>query len=120
MAVADPLSIVIGSDTISLPRVVWADNRSQFRSANGDVRFSLSHQYGRRQRSLIRLDKDKVAPDPFIPAQSRKIGASLYIVFDRPDTGFSNDDMYEMFDGYRDLITASDDAMIEKVLGGEV
>jgi hypothetical protein len=44
---------------------------------------------------------------------------SCYIVFDRPDVGYTNDDALDIFVGLEALVDASSKAAITKLLGGE-
>jgi hypothetical protein len=44
---------------------------------------------------------------------------SNYIVFDIPVAGYSNADVTAVYAGFKALFTASSDALIAKVLGGE-
>jgi len=119
MAFSDPQSITISGTAISLPRVSSGDNEGKFSSADGLVDLSAAHTYGRRTRRVLRVDHSKVTSDPFIPAQNREVSMSLYMVFDIPNQGYSNTDAMAVYTGFKGLYTASSDALITKVLGGE-
>lgn len=119
MSFADPQTITIGASTIALPRVESGRNESVYLSADGRVKLSASSAYGRRTRRVLRVDHSKIAADPFIPAQNVELGMSNYLVFDTPAVGYTSAEALEVFDGFRDQISASSDLLITKLLGGE-
>jgi hypothetical protein len=119
MAFTDPQSITISGTPISLPRTSTGKDGSQYTSADGLVDLSASHAYGRRTRRVLRVDHSKITSDPFIPAQNTKVSMSNYMVFDIPVVGYSNADVTAVYAGFKALFTASSDALITKLLGGE-
>jgi hypothetical protein len=119
MALSDPQSITISGTPISLPRVVSGDGESEYLSADGLVKLSLASAYGSRTRRVIRVDHSKITSDPFIPAQNVKVSMSNYMVFDVPPAGYTNADAKAVYAGFKALFTASSDAVIDKLLGGE-
>jgi len=119
MALTDPQSITISGSTISLPRTNVGSNQSEYRASDGTVKLSLSSAYGRRTRQVIRVDHNKVSADPYLPAQNSKVSMSCYMVFDRPDVGYTNTEALAIYTGFKGLYTASTDAIITKLLGGE-
>jgi hypothetical protein len=118
MAFADPLSVTIGS-AISLPRVSAGVNSGQFRSADGLIVLSTSHQYGKRPRHFIRLDHNKIATDPIAAGQSIPVGMSSYLVVDVPLVGFTAANQLESSLGFLNFLTASSGAKLAQLLGGE-
>jgi hypothetical protein len=119
MALSDPQSITISGTAISLPRVSSGENESAYLSSDGLVRLSLASSYGNRTRRVVRIDHGKITADPFIPAQNRKNSMSNYMVFDLPEVGYTNAEVKAVYDGFKALFTASTDAVITKLLGGE-
>jgi len=119
MAFSDPQSITISGTTTPLPRTSSGDNEGAFQSADGLIRLSASHNYGKRTRRVLRLDHGKITSDPFIPANNTKVSMSNYIVFDLPVAGYTNTEALAVYTGFKGLFTASTDALISKVLGGE-
>lgn len=119
MAFSDPQSITVSGTTISLPRVSTGAGNSSYTSADGLVTVSASHAYGRRTRRVLRVDHAKITSDPFIPAQNQKVSMSNYLVFDLPAVGYTNADALAVYAGFKGMFTASTDALISKVLGGE-
>ncbi len=119
MALSDPQSITINSVAISLPRVSSAVNSGSYQSNDGLVQETVSHQYGKRNRRMVRVDHSKVAADPLISAQNIKYSMSTYIVFDVPVTGYTVAEAKQVVDGFIAQLNASSGALITKVLGGE-
>ena len=119
MALTDPQSITISGTTVSLPRVNTGNNGSEYLSADGLVKLSANHAYGRRICRVLRVDHSKITSDPFIPSQNAKVSMSNYIVFDVPVAGYSLSEAQAVYTGFKTLFTASTDAAIVKLLGGE-
>lgn len=119
MSLADPLSVTISGSTITLPRVSSGVNEADYRSGDGLTKMSASHQYGKRQRRTIRIDTSKIAPDVFKETENVMVGMSLYTVFDLPIAGYTPADALAVFTGYNNLLIASSNAVIVKLLGGE-
>jgi hypothetical protein len=119
MALADPQSITINAVANSLPRVSSGINSGAFASNDGTVKLSVSHQYGKRNRHLLRVDHSKIAPDPLISSQNIVHSMSFYVVADVPPTGYTVTEAKQVIDGFVSLLNASSGALITKILGGE-
>lgn len=119
MAFTDPQSITISGVTTSLPRTNVSGGASEYSSADGLIELSASSTYGRRTRRVLRIDHGKITPDPFIPANNTKVSMSNYIVFDVPVAGYTNTEALAVYTGFKTLFSASSDALIVKLLGGE-
>lgn len=119
MAFTDPLSITISGSAIALPRTSVRDNTSEYMSADGLVRVTASNAYGRRTRRVLRVDHSKITSDPFIPTTNSKVSMSNYIVFDIPPAGYTNVDAQAIYAGFKAMISASSDALISSLLGGQ-
>lgn len=119
MAFTDPQSITISGTTTTLPRVSSGEGKSKYTSSDGLISLVASTAYGRRQRHVLRLDHSKIAIDPLAPAMNAKVSASVYLVIDEPDMGYDNTELMALYAGFKTLITASSDALVSKVLGGE-
>lgn len=117
---ADPQSVTISGTAVSLPRTSSSSNSGEFRSGDGTVVESVSHQYGgKRTRHLFRLDHNKIAPDPLISAANIKYSMSAYVVVDVPVTGYTVAEQKAVIDGLLAQLSASTGALITRVLGGE-
>jgi hypothetical protein len=118
MSLADPQSITIGS-AISLARVSDDGFKSQYFSADRLVRETVSSQLtsgsNGRTKTLFRVDKDVVSPDP-ITAINKSLTGSVYLVCDFPLFGFSTADKIAMFSGMSTQLTASTNLVLTKIL----
>jgi hypothetical protein len=83
------------------------------------TKLSASHQYGKRNRHVIRLDTRKVAADPLNTAQNLEYSESVYLVVDVPRVGYTVAQTKLDVDGFLAALTASSGALITKLLGGE-
>nr|UJQ85900.1 MAG: hypothetical protein 2 [Leviviridae sp.] len=119
MSFSDPLSITIAGATTPLPRVSVGDDESEYQSSDGLIVVSANHNYGKRTRRVLRLDTSKLSPDPFKPTENVKVSMSNYIVFDTPPAGYTAADVLAAYVGFKTLFSATSDAMIVKLLGGE-
>lgn len=118
MALADPQTVTISGTPNTLPRTGIDRASADYMSADGTLKFSVSHQYGRRNRSVIRVDTNKISPDPLTDAKS-KLSASAYVLVDRPAVGFTPAELGALVTGLTTWLTASSGANLTKVLGGE-
>lgn len=119
MSLADPLSVTISGVTSSLPKTQVEGKRSIYTSGDGLIVVTASHDIGKRQRSMLRLDTSKLAADPFRPSENRKVSMSTYVVLDVPvDGGYTDAEALAAFTGFKGLFGASD-ANITKLLAQE-
>lgn len=119
MALSDPLSITIDAVPYTLPRISAAPNKGVYASNDGKVTETASHQYGKRNRHLFRVDTAKVAADPFQSSVNAKYAMSAYIVVDAPTVGYTVAEQKAVVDGLIAQLSASSGALITKILGGE-
>jgi hypothetical protein len=119
MSFTDPLSITISGTTTALPRVSVGDDQSEYKSSDGLIIVSASHNYGKRTRRSLRIDTSKIAPDPYRDDQNVSLSMSHYLVFDVPPVGYSAAEIQAVYTGLKGLYTGSSDAMITKLLDGE-
>jgi hypothetical protein len=121
MALADPQSITISGSTIPLPRTFSSGDESAYTSSDGLVKLSVTHNLVKqgRARRLLRIDHSKVASDPFKPSENVKVNMANYVVFDVPPAGYTNTEILAVYTGFKTLFTATSDAVITKLLGGE-
>jgi hypothetical protein len=119
MSLSDPSSVTISAVTTSLPRTSVDEDKSEYTSADGLIQLIASQDYGKRTRRMIRLDTSKLTADPFKPSENVKVGMSAYTVIDLPPAGFTNAEALAMWVGYNAILTASSNAVVTKLLGGE-
>lgn len=119
MAFADPQTVTISGVTTPLPRTSTEGDETVYQSADGLIQMLASHDSGKRNRHLLRINHSKLTADPFIPTQNVKVSMSNYIVFDTPVAGYTNAEALAVYAGFKAAFTASSDALITKLLGGE-
>jgi len=116
---ADPQTVTIDGVTTSLPRVSVGNGSSDYRSADGNITLKASSSYGNRTRRVVRIDHKKVSENEFLPDQNVTRSMSCYLVFDLPPVGYSNDEAMDIYTGFKTQLSASSDAIVTKLLGGE-
>jgi len=116
---ADPQTITIDGTTTSLPRVSVGQGSSEYKSADGDITLKASSSYGNRTRRVVRIDHKKVSANEFLPDQNVVRSMSCYLVFDLPVAGYTATEAHDIYTGFKTQLSASSDAIITKLLGGE-
>jgi hypothetical protein len=119
MAFADPQSITINAVAQSLPRVSTGNNESTYQKDDATVKLSFRHSYGKRDRSVARVDFKKVAADPFLSGVNKEYSMAVYLIIDTPPVGFTNTEQKYVVDALTAYLTASSGANVTKILGGE-
>lgn len=120
MAFADPQSVTINSVANTLPRTSSGVNSGIFTKDDQTVKLTVSHQYGRRTRRTIRIDHQKIVPDPLVSSQNVRASMSTYIVVDLPLAGsYTVAEAKQIVDALTGYLTASSGARVTQLLGGE-
>jgi hypothetical protein len=120
MAFSDPQSLTINAVATSLPRTAFGTNNGAFTSPDGAVKLTISHQNGKRNRHVIRVDSSKIAADPFVATVNQKVSMSAYVVMDVPASGYTQAEQKQIVDALTAYLTASTGANVSRVLGGEI
>jgi hypothetical protein len=115
MTISNPQSLVIGSDTISAPRVSTGNNASTYQNADGDIKLVVAHTYGKRNRRLVRIQMDKFTPNPYNPALNIVVSGSVRLTLDVPPGGFDKTEAADLCDALADWVIANKAAFV----GGE-
>jgi len=123
MSLTDPLTVTISGVPITVPRTGVEDDKSEYRSGDGNVTMVFSHLYdqgrGDRTRRMARIDTRKIAADWAKPSENVEVSMAVYTVFDLPLAGYDPAEAKAVWDGFIALLTASSSAMVVKLLGGE-
>lgn len=119
MALADPQSVTIAGDPVSLPRVGSGDGTGVFRTEDGSAQFRVTHNRGKRNRTAIRLDSNKLSTDPLLPSSNVPVSMSMQVIIDRPVQGYTQTELKDIVLAFAGWLTASSAANTIKVLGGE-
>ena len=122
MALTDPQKFkeVAGTE-VTAPRVSSGDFKSVYETSDGLNKLTLSTTTSNssRRRHLVRIDVEKIATNPFEEARKEPVSMSVYLVIDRPSTGYSVTECKKLVEGLVGLISASTYTVTEKLLGGE-
>jgi hypothetical protein len=116
---SDPQSVTINAVANSLPRTSSGTLSGAFQKDDGLVKLSISHQVGKRNRHFIRLDHSKIAADPLLAGVNVKASASVWMVVDVPETGYTTTEQKQVVDGFAAFLTASSGANVTRLLGNE-
>jgi hypothetical protein len=119
MSFTDPLSVTISGATSSLPRTDVGEDKAEYTSSDGLIVVSANHNYGKRTRHQLRIDTSKLTSDPFRPAENVKVSMSYYVVFDLPPAGYTATEALAVYTGFAAMYSASSNALLTKLLGGE-
>lgn len=112
----DPQTVTINAVPTSLPRVSTGNAMSTYASADGSVKFKLSHsEPAGRVRHLARLDQTIVAADP-LTAENLYKTLAAYVVIDEPLVGFSDTEINYLVQALTGWLTP---ANVAKLLGRE-
>jgi len=119
MAFNDPQTMDVAGTAVALPRTGSGINSGTFSTNDGTAKLSVSHTYAKRTRRVIRVDLNKVAADPFVAGNSNSVSMSTYVVIDAPKQGFTAAEQVSAVASLAKLLTASTNAQLTKLVGGE-
>lgn len=119
MAFADPQTVTINAVANVLPRTSSDVRSGEFTKDDTLVRLRVSHQLGKRNRHLIRLDHAKVAADPFLSGVNTKYSMSVQLIVDVPPVGYTIAEQKQIVDALVAYLTATSGARVTQLLGGE-
>lgn len=125
MAFSDPqnlralTSIVDGAIMATLPRTTSAQDLGQFKNPDQTQSLSVSHQYAKRIRRVVRLDAKAIVTDPLLAGVSTLQSMSVYLVVDSPQSGFDRDDQKSYVEALTQWLAGDNFGNTFKFLGGE-
>lgn len=119
MAFADPQKVTINAVEVNLPRISSGENKGSFAKDDQTIKLTVSHQYGKTIRHLMKLDHSKIAADPLQASINVKRDMRAYLVIETPDVGYSVAEAKQVVDGLLAYLTATTGARITQLLGGE-
>lgn len=119
MALSDPQSITIGANTRSAARTSVNPTGSVYSDVANGVTFTVSTLLNKRQRTVVRVDLEKIAGDPFVTTLNRKVAASAYLVLNAPLSGFTQAELKDLCLSVSTWMTAGSSANLIKAIGRE-
>lgn len=119
MAFNDPQSITINAVARSLPRFLNGTQVGQFNSADGVTQLTIDPKGTRTRRSnKVSIRENVNVTDP-VTGLTKVESHSFTIISNRPLTGVSDVVAEQLAAGVIAWLTASTNANLKKVLGGE-
>jgi len=120
MAFADPQSITISGTANSLPRTGSGIGVGGFATSDGSLVMDVRHAPSRLRTSrTIGITIKKYVSDPLRPADNVPVSATIRLVVNQPVQGFTPADLLAAIVGFTNNLTASSNANLTKLLGGE-
>ncbi|DAD52205.1 TPA_asm: coat protein [ssRNA phage Gerhypos.3_21] len=121
MAFSDPQSVTISGSAISLPNTGRGLGIGTYSSNDGSLAMDIRNtQSGKsRSRRTIGVVSKKYAEDPTREGNSLPVSATVRLVVDTPAQGYTPADIEAILVGFIANLTASSNANIKKLLGGE-
>lgn len=116
---SDPQSVTIGGVATSLPRVGSGIGQGVFQTSDSAVTLNISHSYGKRNRRTAKLTTKLLAADPITPSNNVPVSGSFYVVADFPVQGITPDQQKDLAAALAVWLTASTNANLVKLIGGE-
>lgn len=115
MALQDAQTITLATVAKVLKRIITDKTSAVYALVDGALKLSVSHIIGRRNRTMIRLDENKISINPLSDSKSM-VGQSVYIVIDRRAGDFTNAETKNLVVGLADYLKT---ATLDQILGME-
>jgi hypothetical protein len=116
MSFADPQSITVNAVAKSMPRISTNGTSAVYQMPDESFKLTISHQKSAgRLRSVVRVDQRVVAADPLTSVNDWQT-LGLYVVLDRPMTGFTQTQVDQLWTGFKAFL---DSSAMGKVYGTE-
>jgi hypothetical protein len=119
MAYADPQTVTISGTPITLARTGSGIGQGTFGANDGATLMEVRQSSGKRFRRTIQVATKKYTTDPARPAENIPVSASVRLIVDAPVQGYTAADLEAILVGFFANLTASTNANIKKLLGGE-
>jgi hypothetical protein len=121
MALPDPIpTITVNSVAYNFARVGMDSTSSVYATPDGNDRLLISRQSKNRNRMTIRLDRRKIAANPFDASLNQEYSQSAYVVWDLPKLGVTAQEAAWHSQLLSDLLVAGTPDYGLRVLQGEV
>ncbi|DAD51627.1 TPA_asm: coat protein [ssRNA phage Zoerhiza.4_8] len=119
MAFAEPQTVTISGVANTLQRTGQGLGVGTFSTNDGALTLEIRNTYGKRIRRQLRFVHKKYASDPTKPAENIPVSSTVQIFVDIPVQGYTSADMLAIVVGALNNLTATSNANITKLLGGE-
>lgn len=119
MAFNDPQTLTIDAVASTLPRLVTGTVLGKFTSPDGLIELSIDPRgTTKRNRRKVALYIRKTVTDS-VTGLTRQEQHMVSVTSDRPLSGISDDDVVKAFTALSGWLTASTNANLKKLVGGE-
>lgn len=115
---ADPQNITTSAGAKVASRTLTGTDRGRFISPDQSTVVEVQTSFGKRIRTVAKVTEAKVFQDPLTNAPSR-VEEVVQLTINRPQDGFSEEDVLATVKGFFGWLTASTDANLKKIIGGE-
>jgi hypothetical protein len=120
VALPDPIpQLTVNSVNYDFARVGMDGSSATYQTADGLDRLTVSHQLKNRNRHTIRLDRSKIAADPFDADINQEYSFSTYVVFDAPRLGVTASELNYHSQLLTAIMVAGTPDYVLRVLQGE-
>lgn len=116
MALADPQSVTVSGDLVSLARTGLSMEEGRFVDGTGEYNLSVRHSSGKRNRHTVKVQRTALVSNPLVPSTYTPISYSAHIVVDIPNQGVTLDEAVALAGGLVDWATGTN---LGKVVAGE-
>lgn len=113
---SDPTSITVNAVAKAMARTSSGNNQAEYTGPDG-LKLKISHAYGKRERSVFRVDMRKIGADPLATNINREYYASAYFVLDQPPVGYSDTEIGYLCNAVLDALKVTGN--LTKFIGGE-
>ena len=121
MGLPDPIpTIAAVSVNYDFARVSFGENQGVFATADAKNVLTVAHQSKARNRTTVRIDRNKVAADPFTSGLNQQYGWSVYTVFDWPKVGVSTTEVLDLSTLLTNFFGAGTPSYKQRVIQGEI
>lgn len=116
---SDPISITVNAVAQTLNRTSMGVNSGAFRKDDGTHALSISHNLGKNNQRIIRLDRTQTVTDPFTTGEFLTASDSVWLVTRTPQSLLTITQQKHLIDGFLTYLQASSGAAVTKLLNGE-
>lgn len=119
---SDPQSVTYDSVAYSCPRIGSDMSSAVYRSSDGAFEIRTGHTMTKngRVRSVVSVQRRKVAADPFVTTMNAEYTASLALTINEPKVGFTTAERVLLIDTVLDYLRANTDAVPAAIAAGNI
>jgi len=119
MAYSDPQTLTVSGNAKSLARTGSGIGNGVFQTSDGEYTLTILHTYGKRNRRAVRFQVKGFSSDPLTPSNNVPVTGQFSVTTDFPVQGIPVADQEALGAALATWLTASTNANLKKLLGGE-